>query len=229
MEGLATPFEGIAQGIVNLGQHFSNVLSYLNPFSENFFGIKLVEFIGDLLSNLFVPKEDIFGNLQENLRNKFYFTTQIQEIFESLLNDFDYGDSVPSFSITYYGKTLNIIDFSPLASLTNLKKLSLRSHYKMDISSLASLTKLTHLSLNDCGKNISDFSPLIALRTTLQKLYLKNTDIDSSYDGWLDRLDPMTDVIFGDQYYFEGDEDLLDDAEDEEFEYFMNIRALGLY
>ena len=113
MEGLATPFEGIAQGIVNLGQHFSNVLSYLNPFSENFFGIKLVEFIGDLLSNLFVPKEDIFGNLQENLRNKFYFTTQIQEIFESLLNDFDYGDSVPSFSITYYGKTLNIIDFSP--------------------------------------------------------------------------------------------------------------------
>ena len=113
MEGLANPFEGIAQGIVNLGEHFSNVISYLNPFSENFFGIKLIEFIGDLLSNLFVPKEDMFGNLQENIKNKFYFTTQIQEIFESLLNDFDYGDSVPSFSITYYGKTVDIIDFSP--------------------------------------------------------------------------------------------------------------------
>lgn len=152
MEGLATPFEGIAQGIVTLGEHFSNVLSYLNPFSENFLlkdllnwlnpasdefilkqlwefltnivsylnpfhenflGYKIVELIGNLLSDLFVPEENIFGNLQENIRNKFYFTTQIQQIFESLLNDFDYGDSVPSFSITYYGKTANIIDFSP--------------------------------------------------------------------------------------------------------------------
>ena len=136
MEGLATPFEGIAKGIVKLGEHFSSVLDFLNPTSENFiltqlwefltnivsfinplhenfFGRKLVEFIGDLLNDLFVPEDDIFGNLQENIRSKFYFTTQIQEIFESLLNDYDYGDSVPSFSITYYGKTVDIIDFSP--------------------------------------------------------------------------------------------------------------------
>lgn len=92
---------------------FESIINFLNPAHENFFGRKLVEFIGELLNDLFVPKEDIFGNLQENIRNKFYFTTQIQEIFESLLIDFDYGDSVPSFSITYYGKTANIIDFSP--------------------------------------------------------------------------------------------------------------------
>lgn len=96
-----------------LWEFLTNIISYLNPFHENFLGRKLVELIGNLLNDLFVPEEDIFGNLQENIRNKFYFTTQIQEIFESLLNDFDYGDSVPSFSITYYGKTVNIIDFSP--------------------------------------------------------------------------------------------------------------------
>lgn len=96
-----------------LWEFLTNIVSYLNPFHENFLGRKLVELIGNLLSDLFVPEEDIFGNLQENIRNKFYFTTQIQEIFESLLSDFDYGDSVPSFSITYYGKTVNIIDFSP--------------------------------------------------------------------------------------------------------------------
>lgn len=90
-----------------------NMISYLNPLDDNFLGKKIVELIGNLLSDLFVPKEDIFGNLKDNLQNKFSFTTQIQEIFENLLNDFNYGDSVPSFTITYYGETLNIIDFTP--------------------------------------------------------------------------------------------------------------------
>ena len=99
--------------LLKLWEFLTDIVSYLNPFHENFLGRKIVELIGNLLSDLFVPEDDIFGNLQENIRNKFYFTTQIQEIFESLLSDFDYGDSVPSFNITYYGKTVNIIDFSP--------------------------------------------------------------------------------------------------------------------
>ena len=136
MEGLATPFKSIAQGIVKLGEHFSKVLDflnplsdnfilkklweflttiidYLNPFSENFFGLKLIEFIGDLLEYLFIPKEDLFGSLRTEIENKFQFTKQISNLFETLLNDFNYGDNIPTFNITYEGVTANIIDFSP--------------------------------------------------------------------------------------------------------------------
>ena len=99
--------------LLKLWNFLTDIISYINPFHENFFGIKLVEFIGDLLKELFVPDENIFINLQEEIQNKFYFTTQIRDIFNGLLEEYDYGDSVPSFNITYYGKTVNIIDFSP--------------------------------------------------------------------------------------------------------------------
>lgn len=77
MEGLATPFKGIAQGIVNLGEHFSKVLNYLNPFhdnfilkdlldwlnptSENFILKKLWDFLVDIVSYLNPFSENFFG------------------------------------------------------------------------------------------------------------------------------------------------------------------------
>ena len=77
MEGLATPFEGIAKGVVTLGEHFSNVLSYLNPFSENFILkdllswlnpasedfilLKLWNFLTDIISYLNPFSENFFG------------------------------------------------------------------------------------------------------------------------------------------------------------------------
>ena len=39
-----------------------NILSYLNPFSENFFAYKLVELIISGLKELFIPSEDFFTN-----------------------------------------------------------------------------------------------------------------------------------------------------------------------
>ena len=33
-------------------------------------------------------------------------------MFSTLLGNVDYGTTTPSFSITYYGQTVNIIDFS---------------------------------------------------------------------------------------------------------------------
>lgn len=116
---MATPFEAIAQGIVTLGEHFSNVLSYLNPFSENFIlkdlldwlnptsenfilkklwdfltniisyinpfhenflGNKIAELIGNLLEDLFIPKEDHFGKLNEKINEKFGFISQFKDL-----------------------------------------------------------------------------------------------------------------------------------------------------
>lgn len=56
MEGLATPFERIAQGIVKLGEHFSNVLSYLNPFSENFILKNLLNWLNPTSEDFILKK-----------------------------------------------------------------------------------------------------------------------------------------------------------------------------
>lgn len=137
MEGLATPFKGIAQGIVKLGEHFSSVLNYLNPTSkdfilkrlwefltnivsyinpldENFFGRKLVEFIGDLLEELFIPQQDHFGELNEKITSKFGFIGQVKELVYSLFPENSTYSLVgpPNWTITYMGTTVTLIDWS---------------------------------------------------------------------------------------------------------------------
>ena len=62
----------------------------------------------------------------------------------------------------------------PLASLTNLRMLSLDNTAVSDISPLASLTNLTRLYLG--GTAVSDISPLASL-TNLWKLYLSGTAV----------------------------------------------------
>lgn len=70
------------------------IISYINPFSENFFGIKLVEFFGDLLKKLFVPSDTYFSDLQtefkELLKEKIPYEAYI-ELFENL-KDVTEGD-----------------------------------------------------------------------------------------------------------------------------------------
>lgn len=91
---------------------FIELISYINPLSENFFGYKIVEFFSNLFKFLFIPTEDSFIQFQNKINDKFYFVNQIANMFSSLLGNFNYGNNVPTFSITYYGHTLNIIDFS---------------------------------------------------------------------------------------------------------------------
>lgn len=52
----------------SLFENVSNILSYINPFDENFLGRKIIELLGDLLKNLFVPKEDFFNNTTNELK-----------------------------------------------------------------------------------------------------------------------------------------------------------------
>lgn len=137
LEGLATPFEGIAQGIVNLGNHFSNILDYLNPFSDNFilknvidflgnilnyinpfsedfFGKKIVEMFSSLFEYLFIPTEDHFSNINTKINEKFGFVEQIKQLVSQLfstpatLSEEEY----PTWEITYEGTTVNIVDFT---------------------------------------------------------------------------------------------------------------------
>lgn len=69
---------------------------------------------------------------------------------------------------------LSPVDASPLAGLTNLRRLDLEDVKLTDISPLAGLTNLTHLDLN--GNNITDISPLAGL-TKLDYLSLHMNEI----------------------------------------------------
>lgn len=94
MEGLATPFQGIAQGIVNLGKHFSNVLNYLNPLSEDFILKNVISGIGSILdyinpfSENFILKSVIngIGNILSYINpfSENFFGYKIVEFFKNL-------------------------------------------------------------------------------------------------------------------------------------------------
>lgn len=106
--------------IEGLGGFFTNIISYLNPFSENFFGYKLISLLGDLLKNLFVPSEDYlsnqFYNIKNDLENKLSYTSYI-DLLEILEID-ESGENI-SISLSDYSISTginvslnNFIDFS---------------------------------------------------------------------------------------------------------------------
>lgn len=45
----------------NIFEKIGEMLSYINPFSENFFVYKLLELLGEMLKSLFVPSEDFMS------------------------------------------------------------------------------------------------------------------------------------------------------------------------
>lgn len=140
MEGLVSPFEILAQGIVNLSNFFSdilgfinptsdnfilkpiidffsNLISYVNPLSENFLGKKLIELFSDLLKYLFVPTQDQFSEINDKFNEKFGFFEQVKELVSNLFSyhdtsSYSLNNDYPSWDITYEGVTVSIIDFS---------------------------------------------------------------------------------------------------------------------
>lgn len=119
MEGLASSFEVITQGIKGLAdllkyinpfdenfilkgiiETIGNILSYINPFSENFFGWKLIELFGNLLQKLFIPSEESVNNLVDSVKSKFAFIDYIK----SSVNDINsiLNGSVPAPSLTIH-------------------------------------------------------------------------------------------------------------------------------
>lgn len=55
----------------NIFERIGDILSFINPFSENFFGKKLVELILEGLKSLFVPEEGFFSTYFDDLKNWF--------------------------------------------------------------------------------------------------------------------------------------------------------------
>lgn len=71
----------------------------------------LLEGIGDLLKFLFVPSDNLGDEFKAKIEEKMPFISQISQAIDSFLN-IDGSTQEPNFSITYYGASAKIVDFS---------------------------------------------------------------------------------------------------------------------
>lgn len=78
----------------------SDLVSYINPFSENFFVYKLIELLGDLLQFLFVPSEDSINSLVNSVKSKFGFIDTISTTVSSIQDMFSNNENLPKMTLT---------------------------------------------------------------------------------------------------------------------------------
>lgn len=100
-----------------LWDFLTNILSYINPFSENFFGYKLIELFSDLLKFLFVPSEERITALTNTVTSKFSFIDTIKLSVSSLINVVNNVGNAPVLNIKYGATKYNTsgvfsLDFS---------------------------------------------------------------------------------------------------------------------
>lgn len=105
-------------------------LNFLNPFSSDFFGYKLVSLLldgfGNLLKWLFVPSEDYFSNIQEtllsDLKTKLPYESYIN-MFGSIL-DISIDGQLEDISINNYqigNKKINVPSFIDFSIITKYR------------------------------------------------------------------------------------------------------------
>ena len=105
----------------NIFEKIGELLSYINPLSENFFVYKLIELLINALRGLFVPSEDFFTNWLEDLNTYFGEAFGILYYPFEMLIDFlnrisTIGEtstaiiSVPSFVLSFMGNSVTIFN-----------------------------------------------------------------------------------------------------------------------
>lgn len=102
-------------------EKIGDILSYINPFSENFFGKKLIELLLNGLKSLFVPSDDFFPNwfndFNKWLGDRFgilYFPIEIildfLNRFASLNEMSECKITIPALNINFFGNTYTVFN-----------------------------------------------------------------------------------------------------------------------
>lgn len=82
-------FSDLGNYFITLWNWLESIVSYINPFSENFFAYKLIELLSNLLQLLFVPSDNYFSNKFDSLKQSFSERISYQsyiDIFENTKN-----------------------------------------------------------------------------------------------------------------------------------------------
>lgn len=99
-------------------QGLADILSFLNPFSDNFIGKVIVDLFKDLFNILFVPSDERLSSMTSAIQAKFAFVDTIKSTVNVLDNLMGDPGTSPSISVNI-GKTkytgeanVKIIDLS---------------------------------------------------------------------------------------------------------------------
>ena len=105
---MATTIENITQILSYLNPLSENfilkdLLDWLNPFSENFFVYKLIDLLSELFNFLFVPSEDVVNGLVDSAKSKFSFIDTIKSSISDVEDILVGAESVPTLKIHVNG------------------------------------------------------------------------------------------------------------------------------
>lgn len=144
----------------NIFEKIGEILSYLNPFSENFFAYKLVELIVDGLKSLFIPADDFFSLYFDELNN--WFSDRLGFLYYPLELLFDLLDRF--LNINFAEPVINIPDIKePFTDVTLIKSTSLNFNELLENETLK--------NVHDIYFIIVDAFIYIGLVTLLYKKY----------------------------------------------------------
>ena len=105
----------ILSGVLNF---LSSIFDYLNPSSDNFLGKKIIELLSDLLQALFVPSDERINEISDLVSSRFGFIDTIKTAINSLdtsLNELDQSPKLTmNLGATKYTNEQNVVvlDFS---------------------------------------------------------------------------------------------------------------------
>lgn len=77
-----------------------NIISYVNPLSENFLGKKIVELVRDVLVDIFVPDNELINSKIENIKSRFAFVDNVKQTINEVTSIVYDENNSPSFSVT---------------------------------------------------------------------------------------------------------------------------------
>ena len=103
----------------------TSILDYLNPFSDNFIGKKIIELLGNLLRTLFIPSNDYFQNKFEEVKYKLSLKLSFDSYIDLLENIYNLAtDQMITIDIEGYevgGETYSANDFIDFSIINDLK------------------------------------------------------------------------------------------------------------
>lgn len=82
----------------NIFETIKEVLSYINPFSENFFVYKLIELLINAIKSLFIPSDDFFANWINSMND--WLSDRLGALYYPIDLVVDFLDRISSLSET---------------------------------------------------------------------------------------------------------------------------------
>lgn len=98
-----------------LWSFITNLLSWFNPLSENFFAYKFIDLLKNALSFLFIPSEERINGLINTFTSKFEFIDSIKIAINSMKDMFNNIGNAPSLHLS-----LNSTKYTPAGNYTIL-------------------------------------------------------------------------------------------------------------